>query len=103
VGHVVVGGEGAEELTSPAAVEGAVPIGESVERRGGWGGGGGSGMEPVENGSRGRGGGVGVTGRRRRGHLRRRRGGDGVRMHAGAEEDGERLRGVVPGHVMRSE
>jgi hypothetical protein len=24
-------------------------------------------------------------------------------MHAGAEEDGERLRGVVPGHVMRSE
>ena len=58
-------------------------------------------MEPVADGSRGWGGGVGVSGRRSRGQLRRR-GGEGVRVHAGAEEDGERLRGVVPGHVTPS-
>jgi hypothetical protein len=92
-GHVVLGGEGAEDLAAAAMVEGAVPVGEAVERRGGRGGGRGGRVEPVADG----GGGVGVGGRRR-GRLRGR-GGERVRMHAGAEEDGERLRGVAPGHV----
>lgn len=52
-------------------------------------------MEPVADESHGRGGGVGVRGRRRR------RGGDGVGLHAGAEEDGERLRYVLSCHVTR--
>lgn len=56
-------------------------------------------MEPVADGSHKRGGGVGVRGRRRRG--RRRRGGDGIGLHAGAEDDGERLRYVVSCHVTR--
>lgn len=100
-GHIVVDGEGTEDLPAPDEVEGAVPIGEAVERRGGRGGGGGRRVQPVADGSHERGGGVGVR-KRQSGRLRlRRRGGDGIGLHAGAEEDGERLRYVVSCHVTR--